>query len=646
MSKKNDQIVKAAIYPAIGIARVGNSKDEYYIGPETTTPERRPADFYKDKKGAIKRQAARFRIYGLNEHGQVVKELDAGNAKITWRVHVANSKAAWYEFNVAMDIPQAKPVPLRNSNFQGADRNQLVIDPGPVEISGVNKSGNKYWFDKGKFVGESVYLGELRTDEKGRLLFLGGYGISNTPFPDNPPTTFANNDGWHDDVSDGPVDAEVVYQGRKLEVEGAWVACGPPNYAPDLISVQTLYDVIFDALSGLYTTPSPQPSFTQDIYPLLLQFSMNQWVNQGFYVGFGYKQGYDFTDPEMVRRLSTITKNEKGEVTDDFAEYRRQIFNYFRPPNPTQIEPQLWPWMYGDNMNVPATTPNGYFSVTSTLYNYLKQWVQGEFVQDWDTAGVAAVSLDEIKDPQEQADLLTKSALWYCLGGPYHPGCEVTWPMRLSGMYTGPFRIRRRSPNNPELDYGEVLLPGPFQDQNYFTTPLSIFWNGPGSLTRWMACPWQTDTASCRAGYEPEYDPLIPTFWPAHVPNTVLTQTDYDIVMSDLPREQRLDAFNRRASWYRILGKNYLDQIANMIHLYGDLGVVGYQPGPQNDPDFPAEMYVESRPFAPGEAPTLKAAALKKDKDIQERTSLAEEAEAIPRKRGLIVGHVGRARNR
>src|SRR5690349_2310087 len=99
MSKASDQIVRAAIYPAIGVARVGNSKEEFYIGPEVIAPEKKPADFYKDKKGALKRQAARFRIYGLNEAGQVVKELDATNSKITWRAHVANKKAAWYEFN-------------------------------------------------------------------------------------------------------------------------------------------------------------------------------------------------------------------------------------------------------------------------------------------------------------------------------------------------------------------------------------------------------------------------------------------------------------------------------------------------------------------------------------------------------------------
>jgi L-Lysine epsilon oxidase N-terminal len=140
MNQIDETIVSAAIHPAIGIARVGNSRDEYFIGPEVTAPVKHPAGFYKDATGALKRQAARFRVYGLNAAGKVVKELTANNAQLTWRVHVANKKAAWYEFDVALDIPQAKPVPLRNANFQGPLRQQLIIDPGLVEITGVNTS--------------------------------------------------------------------------------------------------------------------------------------------------------------------------------------------------------------------------------------------------------------------------------------------------------------------------------------------------------------------------------------------------------------------------------------------------------------------------------------------------------------------------
>ena len=38
-------IVRAAIYPGIGIARVGNSESDFYIGPEVTDPPAAPLGF-------------------------------------------------------------------------------------------------------------------------------------------------------------------------------------------------------------------------------------------------------------------------------------------------------------------------------------------------------------------------------------------------------------------------------------------------------------------------------------------------------------------------------------------------------------------------------------------------------------------------
>ena len=59
-------IVRYAIHPGIGIARVGNSPDEYFIGPEAPGEVPDPDGGYKDSAGRIKRQAARFRIYGAS----------------------------------------------------------------------------------------------------------------------------------------------------------------------------------------------------------------------------------------------------------------------------------------------------------------------------------------------------------------------------------------------------------------------------------------------------------------------------------------------------------------------------------------------------------------------------------------------------
>lgn len=274
------RIVPAAIHPAIGIARVGNSPDEYYFGPEIPGGLPIASGGYKEASGAMKRQAARFRIFGLDTNGRVVRELTARDATIQWTVHLANQKAAWYEFETALDIPEAEPTSRRNAAHQGADRNALVIDPGPRRVSGRHRSAVP--FDTGAFLGQPVYLGELRTDEQGRLLVLGGRGHSFSP-ENALLTTFANNDGWTDDTSDGPVTARVRCGGVSLPVDPAWVVVAPPNYAPALATdFGTLYTVIYQTMLDLgWVTPAAEVSFLADIFPLFDRLADLQWVNQG-----------------------------------------------------------------------------------------------------------------------------------------------------------------------------------------------------------------------------------------------------------------------------------------------------------------------------------------------------------------------------
>ena len=186
------------IHPAIGIARVGNSPAEFFIGPELPGNRRRPAGGYRDAQGRIKRQAARFRLFGYDENGKLVGEITAAQASITWTVRLANKKSAWRQFRGL-----ARNTPWRNKNVK--DRNSLIIDPGPRSLHAPNQAAA---FDTGQFMGATVPLGEMHTDERGRLLVLGGFGHSASP-TNAPIKTWVNNDGWHDDVSDGPVTATV-----------------------------------------------------------------------------------------------------------------------------------------------------------------------------------------------------------------------------------------------------------------------------------------------------------------------------------------------------------------------------------------------------------------------------------------------------
>ena len=116
------QIVQAIIYPAIGIARVGSS-NEYFHGPEVTDPEPLCEGAYRDNDKRLKRQAARFRVYGCNARGDIIRELttEGSGAEIEWHVQLANKKSAWFGFQLALDIPEAD-TPADNPARPGSRR--------------------------------------------------------------------------------------------------------------------------------------------------------------------------------------------------------------------------------------------------------------------------------------------------------------------------------------------------------------------------------------------------------------------------------------------------------------------------------------------------------------------------------------------
>ena len=613
-------IVEAKIHPAIGIARVGNSDDAYFIGTEVPNPVPAPEHGYKDK-GRLKRQAARFRVYGYDAAGRVVAELNASNADVHWTVHVANKKAAWYEFDAAMDLPNFATLKScrRNASIRGADRQNLIIDPGPRSISGRDQTAAA--FDTGKFFSHPVYLGELKTDSLGRLIFLGGRGKSGTPFPENTLTTFANNPGWHDDTSDGPVTATVKIGECALPVDSAWVITAPPNYAPDIVSTQTMYDLVYDTLQGgMLPAATDKPSFMKHILPIFQQLCDVQWVNYGFFVQFGWQAPYEFLRPDFLPKLAA--------PGDQYKELRQQIFYNFRDPNSSSFSAQQWPPIYGDAFFSYDTPPNASdaFAITGTRYQWLQQWAAGNFEADYDPNWKPPESIDDVP-LADQPDTLDRAALHFCMGGPFHPGCEMTWPMRQFTLYRAPFRIRHRPEGLPEADYGDYMT----QDLAASTDgPLSAA--GPGDITRWMAVPWQTDTASCRSGYkQTEFpaDNYLPSFWPSRVPNHVLAEEDFQIVIDpNRSKSDRIAAFNRRKHWLRGLNSRapYISQITKMVSDFGELGVLTKREVETAGTDFPNVMFVETE--AAGAA-TPRAMAAAADFDISVPVEPAEESVTV-----------------
>jgi hypothetical protein len=610
------RIVRAAIHPAIGIARLGNStqEDGYYIGPQVTTPPLMKPEDIRDATGAIKRQGALFRIYGYNAQGEVVRELTASDegVSIEWTVHVVNRKAEWYAFDRAMDIPEAATiaVPLRNPQEQKGERSKLVIDPGAKRISGIHMKGASYQLD-GAFQGTPVNLGELRTDEKGRLLFLGGHGKSASPsgapiYDRNNKYGFNNADGWYDDTSDGSVEATLKIDGASILVDPAWVVTAPPDFAPNVVGWRTLYDLIEAVNIHAGTIPFPREiRFSHDVLPLLQRMTGLQWVNQGFAAMFGASGPLNFDDPNLIARLATPPAEDGS---DPWHELRNTVLNAFRPSQGQAATPSTWPWIYGDAFGTETKiAPNVYLQLPDIQGAILKKWVDGDFIGDWDARAEPPRRIEDVPVAQQPA-MLDKANLHFCLADAFHPGCEMTWPMRHATLYMSPFRIRHRELGDAGPEIGNTLT-----QQTALAPNGPLYGQRPGDITRWMALPWQEDTTYCRSGYDPEYDPYLPTFWPARVPNQVLMPEAYEKVRDErLPWAERIAAFQERTHWLsRFTSRSVAVNSQLMVDTFSDQGIVLARPGVDH-PELPKVMFVANFPkvlVGPGPQKALLAKA-------------------------------------
>ncbi len=584
-----DNVVRYIVSPCVGIARVGNSPDEYFIGPEAPGEAPQPEGGFKDEAGRFKRQAARFRVYGLNKAGEAVREITADNAEITWRVHVANRKAGWYQFTNAMDLgPKlAMTTALRNKTVAGADRQKLIIDPGARTITGRDTQGDAYRFDGGEFMGKNVPLGELRTDDRGRLLVLGGFGAS-ASYAGKPATTFANNDGWHDDTSDGPVRATVEINGKKFEAEPAMVAVTPPNYGPGLYGVVTMYDVVYDLFcrDKKFKMSAPKrPSFWRHIFPIFERLVGSQWVNGGVTFLFGSGSPSDFTAPGLLDQLSN--------PADKFKPLRTSYFNWFRDPADAAgpQEQEKIPPFYGDAFGDYSGLGLDDLAVTPTQYEWLRQWAEGNF--DADANDRNRPPTLEKYPVAEQPQAIDEANLESCLGGPFHPGIELTWTLRVATMWERPFRLNILPEGaQPKMDYGPSLTPTEAMGAGGVVES-----SGPGTLTCWLGVPWQTDEASCLSGYEVGTYLSLPSFWAARVPNQVLSQRSYARVLDrSLPLAQRMKHLFYRLDWLRFFGPDYTTRINDNVEKWDKLGVVTQQEGPKDfaKSGLPARLWVET----------------------------------------------------
>jgi L-Lysine epsilon oxidase N-terminal/L-lysine epsilon oxidase C-terminal domain/Iron-containing redox enzyme len=540
------------IHPGIGIARVGNSPDGYFIGPEAPCDPRDvtpPLGGYKDAEGRVKRQGARFRIYAYDKKGNNLGELpiqgsdDPPNARkaiVEWHVHLSNKKGAWFKF--------PKDAGVRNGYIRVKpgqspdDRKPLVIDPGPRSISGQGIAKPNRYFDTGRFRNTEVPLGELRVDEAGRLIVFGGFGKSASTEPDNPiganpkqDDYWANNDYWYDDVSDGSVSATVTLpprtdgtSARRIAIRNpkhaAWVIVAPPKFAPGIYPVVTLYEVVrevaLDQDWEWIDRPAGKVNYQRDIYPILLRAAETAWVANEARRGHGYDKRGDFRKWKPGRKLKLDAKllSSLGAVPPaESAVERAIIFARIRKPKADsqtairQANSSFMPPLSGDGGDAELDRPETWFSILPGQYRNFEKWRDGDYEPGEEEK---FPSLEEIRKPEDQVVALQRAALEPCAGGAFHPGIEMTYIAADPALYAAAFRI-----NSEKYKAGDI--------------------------TKHMAMPWQADFYACKDNW-----------WPAARPDDVVSEEVFEKAnkawrRGQLPVSEGLEG---RVKWARGLG--------------------------------------------------------------------------------------------
>ena len=522
-----------AIHPAVGVARVGNSPDGFYLAPEATgglplacDPDGNetggPVRTFKDGLGRIQRQAARFRVFRYDEAAPGAPEevtLDTpGVSGMQWTVHLANKKAAWYDFVPLLGDVMLSPentyakqgVPLRNAG--ATDRRTLLIDPGPRTVDGRGRRAGFTREEAGDYPfvrfpptpqqGHAIRtLGELRTDAAGRLLVLGAFGHAGG---DTSISGFGGADTWHDDIADGPANCRLrLADGTVVDLQ-AWVVVGSPKFAPELVNLVTLDDIALDVAVRFQNlvpemcrrapgTAEYAPGtfrsdyvvdFERDIAPIIRRPLDYVWVAN-------VPSMVAFAAPEFDPRDGSEANRPRREA---YARYfRRPGWGPDSQRNDLFLQDAggggLFPLMpLNSGSNSVRTNPwiDKFLTLTDTQYFMLQQWAAGRF---------------RVGPPRElpQVHALDRAALGNCVGSPMCPGIEVTWSTRNPNIYGAPYRILQAHDEGYYRSHGL----DPARDET------SGGGCEPGDLTKRMAIPWQADFFNCTAQFVNFTDPAV-----------------------------------------------------------------------------------------------------------------------------------------
>jgi L-Lysine epsilon oxidase N-terminal/L-lysine epsilon oxidase C-terminal domain len=455
------------IHPAIGIARVGSShadSDEgFFIGPE---PGYSPPVNYRDSTGNLKRQAARFRIFACqrDEQGKLLEAVEftlADVRAISWTVHLVNRKGT------ARRCYHSGPgFRNRATDNEVADR-ELIIDPGPQTVC---TPGERCIFDIGRFRSTTVPLGEIVMERSGSVRVLGGFGRSGSDPPqprlNSTKGHRADNSNWFDDTSDGPVCATIELNDGTTATCSAWVITAPPDFAPGIKNLITLYDAVYDVavrrgVLAAPTDPPHRPSFTQHIQPILARALGYRWVNR-FRIGGFLEEGTGtvsrYNECELCRMWEKL-----ADPSAAFSSLRASFVSKLRNPDHLAPSSELNPLAFLPrlrNVQRGRTGADDVLPLTVTQYKSMQAWAEGNFINDLGHSSATTELLP---------DALTRTALESCVGGALDPGIEVSRAVLFDD---------------------DRYLPGePFR-----LSPAAV---RPGDVTQYNAVPWQADFLAC-----------------------------------------------------------------------------------------------------------------------------------------------------
>src|SRR5262249_4662930 len=161
--------------------------------------------------------------------------------------------------------------------------------------------------------------------------------------------------------------AKLVLKKRgEQPVKPAWVIVAPPDFAPGISNLVTLYDTLYDlavsrGLAGKgIPVPPAQPSYASHVLPILQRVLAYQWVNRVARRNHGPGGTADFTSSDWDGI------DDPGQAQD----LRQDIFGLLRDPSAATASTSIkaMPRLFSDDYPVRTALP-----LTRTQYEILRQ---------------------------------------------------------------------------------------------------------------------------------------------------------------------------------------------------------------------------------------------------------------------------------